>query len=112
MCFNACDNQFKQRDVNPLFWMKVSEYSDNGITNNIQEICMARFPRFITPKEQIIWSTPTYLSKHIYNTHKIIAVTINITFTNKLIQIQMWQLHSGGTTHAQVRYRTKYQDEI
>ena len=78
MCFNACDNQFKQRDVHPLFWMKVSEYSDNGITNNIQEICMARFPRFITPKEQIIWSTPTYLSKHIYNTHKIINTNMNV----------------------------------
>ena len=36
MCFNACENLFKQRDVNPLLLMKVNEDYDNGITNHIQ----------------------------------------------------------------------------
>ena len=61
---NPCNNSFKQRYVNPLLWMQFNEDGNNGMTNNMQEIWMTIFPIWSTTKEQIVLSTPTYLSKH------------------------------------------------
>ena len=42
----------------------------------------------------------------------MILVTIDIIVTSILIQTHMEQWCTGGITHAQERYRTKYQDEV
>ena len=62
ICLNACDNQFKQRDVTPLLWIHINEDDDNGIQNNIQEIFMTILPMWSTTKDQIILSTKKYRS--------------------------------------------------
>ena len=54
MYFNACDNKFKKQDVHLIFLMQVDKDDDNGITNNIQEICMSRLPRYSATKDQIV----------------------------------------------------------
>ena len=69
MCFNSCDNQFQQQDVNQILWMQFNKDDDNGIKNNILEIYMTRLPKRSATKEQIVWSTQTCHSNHRYNTH-------------------------------------------
>ena len=54
---------------------------ENGITNNIQEICMTEFPRYIATKKHIVRSIKTYHSNHRYNIHKHINKNTYVTMT-------------------------------
>ena len=89
MCFNACDNEFKQRDVNPLLWMQVNEDDENGITNNIQEVCMTRLPGCSATKDQNIQIKQTYIN---INTYVTLMQWCNNPCTGGILKKPIWSI--------------------